>query len=115
VEDRYPDSRDDPRGRLRGGERAVVMCLAVDREQSRIVLNYVRSYFADIPYLSAMVRRETRDGLELDNGVDIVVATNNYRSVRGRSIVCTIFDEVAFWRSENSAAPDVTRADFPAQ
>jgi hypothetical protein len=97
----------DPRGRLRGGERAVVMCLAVDREQSRIVLNYVRSYFADIPYLSAMVRRETRDGLELDNGVDIVVATNNYRSVRGRSIVCTIFDEVAFWRSENSAAPDV--------
>jgi phage terminase large subunit-like protein len=97
----------DPRGKLRGGERAVVMCLAVDRDQSRIVLNYIRSYFADVPYLAQMVRRETRDGVELDNGVDIVVATNSYRSVRGRSVICAIFDEVAVWRSENSAAPDV--------
>jgi hypothetical protein len=97
----------DPRGKLRGGERAVVMCLAVDREQARIVLNYVRSYFTDIPYLRAMVRCETKDGLELDNGVDIVVATNSYRSVRGRSIICAIFDEAAFWRSEASAAPDI--------
>src|SRR5713101_6943782 len=41
----------DPIGKLRGGERAVVMCLAVDREQARIVLGYTKSYFADIPYL----------------------------------------------------------------
>ncbi len=97
----------DPKGKLRGGERAVVMCLAVDREQSRIVLDYIRSYFTDIPYLRQMVQREVRDGLQLENGVDIVVATNSYRSVRGRSVICTIFDEVAFWRSENSAAPDI--------
>jgi hypothetical protein len=97
----------DPSGRLRGGERACVLCLAVDREQARIVLGYTKSYFAGIPYLKAMVLRETKDGLELDNGVDVVVATNSYRSVRGRSIICTIFDEVAFWRSENSAAPDI--------
>jgi hypothetical protein len=97
----------EPAGRLRGGERAVVMCLAVDREQARIVLNYVRSYFADISYLRAMVARETKDGLELKNGVDIVVATNSYRSVRGRSILCAVLDEVGYWRSEASAAPDV--------
>lgn len=97
----------DPKGRLRGGERACVMCLAVDREQAKIVLGYVRAYFTDIPYLRALVTRENADGLELKNGVDIVVATNSYRSVRGRSIICTIFDEVAFWRSEGSAAPDI--------
>ena len=38
----------EPAGKLRGGERAVVMCLAVDRSQSAIVLNYIRSYFTDI-------------------------------------------------------------------
>jgi len=54
-----------------------------------------------------MVRREVRDGLELDNGVDIIVATNSYRSVRGRSLCCAIFDEVSFWRSEASVTPDV--------
>jgi hypothetical protein len=31
--------------RLRPGERALLMCLACDRDQSRIVLNYTRSYF----------------------------------------------------------------------
>ena len=32
---------------------------------------------------------------------------NSYRSVRGRSVVCCIFDEVAFWRDDRSATPDV--------
>jgi hypothetical protein len=36
----------DP-GRLRRGERALVSCLACDREQAKIVLNYTRAYFAD--------------------------------------------------------------------
>ncbi len=97
----------DPKGKLRGGERAVVMCLAVDRPQAKIVLNYIRSYFTDIPYLAQMVRRETADGLELSNSVDIVVATNSYRTIRGRSVLCVIFDEVSVWRSESGAAPDV--------
>jgi hypothetical protein len=29
----------DPAGKLRGGERAAVMCLACDRDQAKIVLN----------------------------------------------------------------------------
>jgi hypothetical protein len=41
----------DPRGKLRRGERASVLCLAVDREQAGIVLGYIKSYFAEIPYL----------------------------------------------------------------
>jgi hypothetical protein len=92
--------------RLRPGERAVVMCLAVDRDQAKIVLGYTKAYFAAIPELKAMVTRDTSDGLELDNGVDIVISTNSFRSVRGRSILLVIFDEVAFWRDEASATPD---------
>jgi hypothetical protein len=52
---------------LRRGERAVVLCLACDRDQAGIVLGYVRSYFADILPLKDMVVRETADGLELNN------------------------------------------------
>jgi hypothetical protein len=96
----------DPRGKLRPGERASVLCLAVDREQAGIVLGYIKSYFAEIPYLKGMVTNETINGLELSNGVDIVVATNDYRSVRGRSVALAILDEVAYWRDERSAAPD---------
>ena len=91
---------------LRPGERAQVMCLAVDRDQSKIVLNYTRSFFTDLPVLAGMIEKETAFGFELDNAVDIVVATNSYRSVRGRPVLCAIFDEIAFWRDENSASPD---------
>jgi hypothetical protein len=92
--------------RLRGGERALVMCLACDRDQSRIVLNYTRSYFHDIPMLARLKGTDTAIGFPLKNGVDVAVATNSFRSVRGRPIVCAILDEVAFWRDETSSKPD---------
>jgi hypothetical protein len=92
--------------RLRPGERAMVQLLACDRDQAGIVAGYIKSYFDFIPPLSAMVARRTADGLELKNDVDIVVATNSFRALRGRAVLCAIFDEVAFWRDENTARPD---------
>jgi hypothetical protein len=92
--------------RLRPGEKAVCLCLACDREQAGIVLGYVKSYFQNIPPLREMVVNERVDGLELSNAVDIIVATNSYRSVRGRTILVAVFDEVAFWQDESSSRPD---------
>jgi hypothetical protein len=96
----------DYRHLLRPGEPAVVMCLACDREQARICHGYIVAYFKSVPLLQPLVRRETDNGLELVNGVEVIIATNSFRSVRGRTIVCCIFDEVAFWRSEDTASPD---------
>jgi hypothetical protein len=87
---------------LRPGERALCACLAVDRTQSDIVLGYIRAYFEQIPALRALVRRETGDGLELVNNVDIVVATNDYRRMRGRTILCAILDEIAYHQLRSS-------------
>jgi hypothetical protein len=92
--------------RLRRGERAVIACFGCDRDQSRIVLNYARSYFEDIPMLKALVTRETQYGFELNNSVDVVVATNNFKSARGRPFKIAILDEVSFYSQENSASPD---------
>lgn len=92
--------------RLRPGERALVMCLAVDRDQAKIVYNYTRSYFTGIEMLRELVEADTATGFELSNGVDIAIATNSFRSVRGRPVLCAILDEIAFWRDERSASPD---------
>jgi hypothetical protein len=94
-------------GRLRPGEAASVLCLANDRDQSQIVKNYTTSYFKAIDGLGAMVRRETRTGVELDNASEVVVATNNFRQTRGRTVLLAILDEVAFFRDETSATPDI--------
>lgn len=92
---------------LRRGERAMCMCLAADRDQSKIILEYVRAYFRELPLLSKLVSHETSSGFELNNSTEITIATNNFRSIRGRTVLCAVLDECAFYRDENSARPDV--------
>jgi hypothetical protein len=83
------------------------MCLAVDRPQARILLRYSRAYFTHVPMLGALVARETTDGLELTTRAELSVQTNDFRSVRGRTIACAVLDELSFWRDEQSALPDL--------
>jgi hypothetical protein len=96
----------DYRALLRPGERASILCLAVDRSQARIVSRYIAAYFAGNPLLAPLIERETEDAMELNNGVEIIVSTNSFRAVRGRTIVVAIFDECAFWKDESCASPD---------
>lgn len=103
-------------GRLRPGEKASVMCLASDKDQARLVLNYTKALINENEDLSGRVTRETALGLELDNDAEIVVATNSFRATRGRAVLVAIMDEIAFYRDEGSATPDVEtyRALVPA-
>ena len=99
----------DQHQRLRPGERASVVCLATDRDQAKIILNYIRSYFTEIEMLRDMVINGdgTASGFELDNGVDVSILTSSFRAVRGRAILAAVLDECAFWRDETSSNPDV--------
>ena len=102
-------------GVLRPGERASILCLAVDREQAAIVRRYIAAYFQRAPLLRSLVERETLDGLLLNNGVEIVVATSDYRSIRGRTVVCAVMDEAAFFPADGvSSDRDVYDALVPA-
>jgi phage terminase large subunit-like protein len=88
------------------GESALIQVLASDRRQARIVYNYCRAMLTEVPVLKPMVVREQDDRLELSNGLAIEITTNNFRSVRGYTVVACLLDEVAFWRSEDSTNPD---------
>jgi hypothetical protein len=96
----------DQQDRLRPGERAQVLCLACDRDQAKVVLRYIRSYFTDIPALKEMVVRTTATGFELRNNVDVTVGTSSFRAIRGRPVFLAILDEAAYMLSETSASPD---------
>lgn len=91
--------------RLVKGETGVVQLIAVDRRQAKVCLSYLRAYFEQ-PLLAQMVAKSTAEGLELTNGLAIEITTNDLRSSRGRTVVAAVFDEAAFWASENSANPD---------
>ena len=53
-----------------------------------------------------MVENITADTIELNNGIRIEIHTASFRSVRGYTVVAALCDEIAFWRSEDSANPD---------
>ena len=53
-----------------------------------------------------MIEREASDSFDLTNGITIEIATANFRSVRGYTIVAALCDEMAFWPTEDAAAPD---------
>jgi hypothetical protein len=97
----------DARNRLRPGERVQVACLAVSREQAQTVLTLIKAFFELVPALKSMVRRETADGLELSNSVDIQILTGDFRSARSRTTLALVFDEIAFWPGAGTSSPDL--------
>jgi hypothetical protein len=91
---------------LAPGERATVLVIAVDRRQARVILRYVRAMLHEIPMLARMIERETAESFDLTNGVTIEIATASFRSTRGYALCAAICDELAFWRTDDSAEPD---------
>lgn len=88
------------------GERGVVVLVAPDRKQATVALRYIKGILAANPVFAQYIVRETSDRVELSNGIDLEVATCSYRTIRGRTLVAALLDEVAFWYSEDSVNPD---------
>ena len=101
---------------LTPGERGHILVINPDRKQGRVLMNYVKALIDASPMLGRLVERETADSIYLTNNVVLEIATSSYRSVRGYTILCSVFDELGFWRSEATAVPDaeVLQAVRPA-
>ena len=91
---------------LAPGERGTLMVVASDRRQARNVHGYISGLLHAVPMIEALIDNETKEAIELTNGITIEIHTANYRAIRGYTVVGAICDEVAFWRSEDAANPD---------
>jgi hypothetical protein len=92
---------------LAPGESGFIVIVAADRKQSKVILKYLAALLSGVPMLASLVARENAESIELTNGLVIEVATCSYRTVRGRTIIAALCDELAFWYGEDSAEPDV--------
>ena len=63
-----------------------------------------------------LIASYTQFEIRLTNGITLAVHSNSFRYIRGRSLVACVFDEVAFWRDDSSATPDIEvyRAVLPS-
>ena len=92
---------------LAPGEVATIAIIAADRKQARSIFRFVQGLMANTDALAPMIAGETADSLTLTNGVVIEIHTASFRVTRGYSLAAVLCDEVAFWRSEDSANPDL--------
>src|SRR5262249_751583 len=93
--------------RLASGEIGVCLCLAPSQTQAAIVLNYVRGILQGSPILFQLIKRETAETIEFANRIIIDVRSASFRRLRGQTCVAAVFDEMAFFHSDESANPDV--------
>jgi hypothetical protein len=92
---------------LTGGERGTIVIIAADRRQAATIFKYLREMLA-IPLLAGVIQRETNELLELNNSVNVEIQTASFRTIRGRTVVAALCDELAFWRTDEGAGnPDV--------
>ena len=92
---------------LSPGERASILILATDRMQAKTIFRYAEALLSEVKLLAPLIERQTAEEIELSNRVTIEITSASYRSVRGRTIVAALIDEIAFLRSdETSANPD---------
>jgi hypothetical protein len=94
---------------LAPGERATVMVISTDRQQSRVVMRYILGLLENVPMLSAMIENVTKESIDLTNNITIETHVCNYRSTRGYTVACCIADELAFWRSLRIASVQTLR------
>lgn len=100
-------NRRDYRPFLAPGEIATIGVLASDRKQARTIFRYAEGLIDAIPALAAEVTKRTDEILELGRlRVAIEIGTASFRATRGYTYAAVLADEVAFWRSDESANPD---------
>lgn len=97
----------DYRERLGPGEWATVGLIASDRRQARQLMGYCKGLVHDSPIIAAEVVRETESEIEFAHRTRVEVHVASFRSTRGYSFACVLLDELAFYRDDLSANPDV--------
>ena len=67
---------------------------------------YISGLLHATSLLEGMIANETKEAVELTNRITIEIHAASYRSIRGYTVVAAICDEIAFWRTDDSANPD---------
>src|SRR5262245_5474810 len=94
----------------------VVRGVGATQPQAVVVYRYVLGFLQSSPVLAQEIENVTAHEVRLRGNVVLSTRAGNYRTVRGRTLLAAIIDEVAFLRDETSSIPDIEvyRALLPA-
>jgi hypothetical protein len=90
---------------LSPGEFGTIMIVAADRSQGQVLFRYVKGILNSNRVFKQYIANELAESIELTNRIRIEVMSASYRSIRGRTVVAAVFDEISFWHREG-VSPD---------
>src|SRR5262245_42527913 len=93
--------------KLSPGERGVVLLLAPDMKQAKVLLGYAEGTLESTPIMKQLLASRTAETLTLTTGITLEVRNASFRRIRGVTCVAVLADECAFWMSDESANPAV--------
>ena len=93
-------------GVLAPGQRGRLPIVAASKDQADEVFNYIVGAFEHSPALRRLIEKPNDRTLSLTSKIDIQVRALSFRSLRGATNIGVIADEIAYWRSDESANPD---------
>ena len=97
----------DHSDKLGPGEVATVALIAQDRRGARQAMNFCKGLIDDSPLISASVVNITSESIVFAHRVILEVHVASFRSTRGYSYALVCLDELASFRSDFSATPDI--------
>jgi hypothetical protein len=102
--------------RLAPGEVGEVMVIAASAAQAQVVFKYIVGFLEASPILRQEIVSVTADEVRLRGNIVLGVRAGNFRTIRGRTLLACLVDEVSFLRDETSAYADIEtyRAVLPA-
>jgi DNA invertase Pin-like site-specific DNA recombinase len=95
------------------GETPVIAIIAKDRDQAKVIKNYIVGFMREIPAFADMIEDELAETVRLSNGAVVEVHTASIGAPRGRTFLAVLCDETAFWPMGGNCSPRLT-ASFSA-
>jgi hypothetical protein len=93
--------------RLAVGEIGHVLVVSASQAQSQTVFQFALGFLQASPVLRQEIVSTTASEIRLKNNIVIAIHSSSFRNVRGRTLAACILDESAFFRSDESANPDI--------
>ncbi len=88
------------------GEKIVGMIICPDRDQGSVALSKMRAYCDSVPEFNRLIESALKESITFRNGITVKIHAASFRSIRGFTVPFAILDEIAFFRSDDSANPD---------
>lgn len=86
------------------GDMPQIFIVGENKRTARVNLSYVEAFCECIP---GAIKKRNKESIELFNGVEIRSQACSFRSSRGYNLIFLAAEEMAYWRSDESANPDV--------